>query len=294
MLVITGGSGNLGSALILRAHAKEVDFVAPSHSELDITDFASCYESLKGLSRDDVIIHSAAETNLDYCDENPAKCFAVNSVGTLNIAKIASKIGCFLIYISTDYVYDGAQRDLEHAEVDFPSNPCTVYGVSKLAAEDFVKMSGCRYLIARLGWLFGIDPRVDKKFVGMILRNAFKNECVNVVDDKIGTFTYAPNAADLLLNYAQIRQQGIRHLTNRGLVSRYTFTEELFKLWEIDTRLISCPSSFFPNLVRRPDFSGLRSIYPDANMPTWQEALGEFVEEYREVDLRPRTAEVIA
>lgn len=290
MIVLTGGSGILGTAIQEEATKLGLDLLAPGHRVLDVTDFSECERLLGSLERSDVVIHCAAKTNLDECHQRSLDCFNVNAIGTWNVAGMVEKRGAYLVHVSTDYVYDGSPRELEHSETDIPSNPCTAYGISKLAAENFARMSGCRLLIVRLGWLFGSDPFKDPKFVGQRIRDSLSKEFVEVVDDKVGTFTYAPHVARKILEFVGIKQQGIRNLTNRGLVSRLVFIERLFKLWEIRTPLKGVPSSHFKNLVGRPDFSGLRTIYPDAEMPSWQQALLQYQKAYPNIEL-PRQVE---
>ncbi len=276
MIFLIGSTGTLGKAIKNAAHQGSISFLAPTHQEFDITDANQCTRVLEKISEQDVVIHCAALTNWEWCHEHPVECFRVNALGTLNIARAIKEKDALLIYISTDGVFSGTPRGKGFTEEDIPQNPSSIYGISKLAGEHLAKEVGCKLLIVRIGWLFGDDPTHDKKFVGSILRQARLRKEIKAVRDKIGTVAYAPQVAKKLCEYSLSQKTGIRHLANLGAVSRYDLAQEILMIWGLTNPLKQVTSIEFPSSVKRPDISALKTIYEDATLPSWQEALREY------------------
>ncbi len=275
-VLITGGSGVLGSAIRVEGNRIEVPVIAPLHHELDVTDFGRCRYWLRAFSPGDVLIHCAAMTDWKRCHDEPQACHSTNAVGAWNIAKAAKECDVMLIHVSTDAVFNGSLRNRGYNEDDQPSNPTSVYAISKLAAEHLVRETDCKVLIVRIGWLFGISPEKDQKFIGAILKQASAGLQIKAVDDKRGTLAYAPHVARRILEYALNQTQGIRHLANQGVVSRYDIAKKVLALWQYTNPLMKVSSCAFPSPIKRPDFSALCTVYPDAELPHWDEALEEY------------------
>lgn len=275
MILVTGGSGVLGSAILEAAQQEDIPVLAPTHAEFDVEDHDQSREYLGGHGDVRCLIHCAAVTDWNRCHEDPRRCFSVNAVGSWTLARLAKEKDLYFIQISTDAVFDGGYKEGGHTEEDLPKDPCSVYGISKLAAEHLVREVGGRHLVVRIGWFVGADPRIDRKFVGTILRRAASAGAVEAVDDKYGSLTYASHAATGLLHFCRTQPQGIRHLVNRGIVSRYDVAKAVLELWSPKTKLHRVSSDAFPSAVRRPSFSGMRTLHADALLPEWREALQE-------------------
>ena len=278
MILLTGGSGVLGFAIRETAQREGIEVLAPTHAEFDVTNLDRCREWLVNRNGLHALINCAAVTDWNLCHRDPGRCFSINAIGAWNIAQLAKEYILYCIQVSTDAVFDGEYVEGGNAEDGVAKNPCSVYGIAKLTAEHLVREVAGRFLIARIGWLFGADPRSDQKFVGAILRQAEHSAEVKAVDDKWGSLTYTLHAATKLLHYCQAQPSGIRHLVNQGIVSRYEVAQAVLDLWSPTTRLQRVTSNVFPSVVQRPTFVGMRSLYQDAILPTWKEALREHFE----------------
>jgi dTDP-4-dehydrorhamnose reductase len=223
-IVITGAAGMLASHLIpiLQAQGHQTiptDILASNDIlYLNILDKKHLTEFFKN-NRPDVVFHLAAKTNLEACEKDPEEAFAVNSIGTANVAEACSTSGALLIYLSTAGVFDG-NKDSAYLETDIP-NPINVYGKSKLRGEQEVLKNVDKYFIVRTSWLMGGGDK-DYKFSGMILRQIMQGrKTIAAVDDKFGSPTYI---ADLSLHLAKLidfEQYGLYHIANSGRASRY-------------------------------------------------------------------------
>lgn len=282
MILVTGGSGVFGSAILEAAREESIPVLAPPHAEFDIENQGQCREYLRVHSNVRCLIHCAALTNWNCCHEDPLRCFSMNAIGTWGLARMAKEGDLYFIQVSTDAVFNGRYKEGGYTEEDVPRDPCSVYGISKLAAEYLVGEVEGRHLIVRLGWLVSPNPQTDQKFVGVILRRAASAGVIEAVDDKHGSLTYAPHAANRLLYYCRTQPQGIRHLVNQGIVSRHHVAQAVLKLWSPETTLHGVSSNAFPSAVQRPPFSGMRTLHEDALLPEWREALREQFETFRQ------------
>ena len=276
-VAVIGASGQLGSDLI-----KVFDDVIPlTHKDIEVTDLSSC-EILKEL-KPDVVINTAAYHKTDECEENPEKTFLVNSVGARNVALICSEIGAIDVYISTDYVFDGAKKE-PYTEEDTP-NPINVYGVSKYAGEILTRYICNKHYIIRVSSLFGVAGARGKggNFVETMIKKAKAGEELNIVNDITMSPTYTKDAAIAIkeIIYNKL-PYGIYHVTNDGSCTWYEFAKAIFEITGIDAKLNPITSEKFPTKAKRPMNSAL-SIEKiksfGINMRQWKYALRDYLRE---------------
>lgn len=274
-VLITGGSGQLGKSLRTVLEKKGTICVAPSHSEMDITDQKAVDRVIKNV-RPDVVIHTAAYTCVDLAETQKAECWNVNVSGTQNVASASARTGAYLISISTDYVFDGRSQSA-YQPFDTKS-PLSVYGRSKAEGEEIVLMANKKNVVLRTAWLFGQSP---DNFVQAILRAARKNSSIQVVSDQIGNPTYAYDLAELIAKLIKIQPSGIIHGTNAGVCSRAEYAREIIRLAGIDCSVREVLSADYPSPAKRPLHSalsnaGLMELGLSA-LPAWQDALKRYL-----------------
>ncbi len=253
-------------------HGKEHEVIGLSHQELDVTekkDVEGCISSVKP----DVVVHAAANTNVDGCESNRELAFLVNAEGTKNVALACQETGSVMIYISTDYVFDGA-KDTPYTEEDEP-HPINVYGESKLAGENHVKSILRRYYIVRTSWLFGKN---GKNFVDTILHLAKEKDEPRVVDDQFGSPTYTLDLTKAISKLIEKPSYGYYHITNQGFCSWYDFAREILGLSRLnDIKVIPVSTKEIKRLANRPKYSVLSCQKFmnefDYNLRDWQDAL---------------------
>ncbi|MBR6429134.1 MAG: dTDP-4-dehydrorhamnose reductase [Clostridia bacterium] len=252
---------------------------------LDITDAGAVRGALERI-RPDAVIHCAAWTAVDAAEEpeNREKVFAVNAGGTRNIALAARDIGCKMLYISTDYVFDG--QGTEPWDADCKSfAPLNVYGESKLAGEEAVRELVEKMFIVRIAWVFG---RHGKNFVKTMLRAGRTHDEVRVVCDQTGTPTYTPDLARLLVDMAATEEYGTYHATNEGgFISWYDYTKEIYRQAGLETHVTPVTSAEYGNsLAKRPFNSRLDKSKLGAHgfdrLPPWQDALRRYLSDMGE------------
>jgi dTDP-4-dehydrorhamnose reductase len=272
-VVITGHKGQLGRRLqiafagyeLLGLDVPEDDITAPAISGR-IADF-----------RPDLVVHAAAYTDVDGCETNPDLAFRVNAVGTQNVASGARQAGAAMLYVSTNEVFDGARRDL-YREWD-QANPMSTYARSKAAGEQIVReMTGGRFYIARVAWLFGPG---GNNFITKILAGAEKYGALKVAADEFGNPTYAPDVAIAMARVAAAGRHGIYHLTNAGFCSRYEFAREVLRLaGRADLPITPILSADWPRPSRPPLHAVLANTAAAAlgiTLRPWQEAVADYV-----------------
>jgi len=216
-ILITGANGQLGHELVRATVAAGHEVVATSHETLDITDKLAVDAAITA-ARPDVVIHAAAWTAVDACESDPDKAMLVNGTATKYIADAAHAVGAHVVYISTDYVFDGSKTSA-YDEEDAP-NPQSVYGASKLTGE---RALGPNDAIVRIAWVCGF---YGGNMVKTILRLAEQPQ-LKFVDDQIGNPTFADDAAEMIVRLAIEKRPGTWHVTNQGDVSWYEFAREV-------------------------------------------------------------------
>lgn len=287
-VVVTGAEGMVGSALCpvlrRRGHAVVPTDLHPLEegaAALDVRDREALAAFLQR-TRPAWVIHLAAETDVDRCEQEPAHAYATNAVGTEYVAEACRAARARLLYISTAGVFDG-EKPTPYVESDIP-NPVNVYGRSKLAGEYAVRHLVPGHLIVRAGWMVGGFER-DKKFAGKILRLLEERRELSVVTDKIGSPTFTDDLSRGLAALIETAHEGLFHMTNHGVCSRFDFACKLVEyLGRRDVTIQPIGSEAFPLPAPRAASEAmqnarLQSIGLDA-MPTWEAALQRYVQRY--------------
>lgn len=277
-VLITGIQGQLGYDVAKVLDARKIEYYAPALEELDITNRAVVLEILEKYYPD-AVIHCAAYTAVDKAEDEPEKCWAVNVDGTRNIAEGCKKIGAKLLYVSTDYVFEGTGERF-YKETD-PVNPQNVYGASKLAGELVVKSFLEKYFIVRTSWVFGEN---GNNFVKTMLRLAETKTEISVVCDQMGSPTYTADLAPLLCDMVATEKYGIYHATNEGVCSWAEFTEEIFRVTGKAIQVNAIPTSEYPVKAIRPRNSRLHrdklEVAGFSRLPDWRNAAKRYLKLY--------------
>src|ERR1035441_8614271 len=281
-VALFGASGLLGQDIVRNivrefAHSDSAssdqtpdNLTAFSSKDADLRDSARVRDVVRN-SRPDWIILSAAYTDVDGCESNRDLAFAVNCDGAVNVAEAARDAGSRLLFVSTDYVFDGSKRS--PYETTDARNPASVYGESKARAEERLLTILPEVCIARTSWLFGHG---GKCFPATILKLASTRPELSVVNDQRGSPTFTPDLASALLQLCRASAHGIVHVTNSGDCTWYEFAAEIVRRSGLPTVVNPVPTAEFPRPARRPAYSVLSpdSLHAyDIHMPEWQDAL---------------------
>lgn len=290
-ILVTGAAGQLGHDVMLELSARGLEAVgsdipaAPTMpgfpwAAMDITDADAVEKTLTDL-RPDAVIHCAAWTAVDAAEdeENQPKVRAINAQGTANLAKACKKIDCKMLYISTDYVFNGqGETPWQPDCTDYA--PLSVYGQTKLDGEKAVAETLEKFFVVRIAWVFGLN---GKNFVKTMLNVGKKYDTVRVVNDQIGTPTYTPDLARLLADMIVTDKYGYYHATNEGgYISWYDFTCEIFRQVGYDTRVVPVTTAEYGlSKAARPFNSRLDKSKLAANgftpLPDWKDALARYL-----------------
>ena len=247
-VLITGAKGMLGQDLCPTLEDLGCFLIETDIDNLDITKKEDV-EDFVSKAHPDLIIHLAAYTNVDRAEEEEEKAESINAVGTENVALAASKIDVPLIYISTDYVFDGTKNS-PYLPTD-PTNPINAYGRTKLKGEELVQKHCKKYYIARTSWLYGM---YGKNFVDTMLSLKDKEE-LKVVDDQWGTPTWTMDLAGALMKLLT-KPYGIYHLSGGGKPTTwYNFAKTIFELSNLEVNLKPCTTEEFKRPANRPKYS---------------------------------------
>lgn len=266
-IFITGRDGQLGRSLLDILTDDQV--LAVDIDDGDVTNPESIDQIAEW--QPDVVIHAAALTNVDGCERDPDAAFRVNGLGTRNVALGCQQAGAAMLYISTDYVFDGAKGS-PYTEWDDP-NPISMYGASKLAGESYVKQLLNRFWIVRTAWVY---REGYKNFVMTILRLAQERDRLSVVTNEVGCPTYAPDLAAALDRLIRRPLYGTYHLTNAGHCSRYELAKKIVELAGLDT--VVEPADHYPRIAQPPAFAPLRNFVgaeAGIELRPWEEALAD-------------------
>lgn len=279
MILVTGAAGQLGCDVTAELQKRKIDHIGIDIADFDITDSDAVFDCANEIKPKSVI-HCAAYTAVDKAEDEPELSYSVNAVGTENIAKACSKIGAEMLYISTDYVFDG--KGNSPYETDAVKAPVSTYGKGKLAGEEAVlKHLPDKHYIVRISWVFGKN---GNNFVKTMLRLAETRDELNVVSDQIGSPTYTPDLAKLLCDMALSEKYGIYHATNEGYCSWAEFAEEIMRLSGSKCRINHIPTEQYPTKAVRPKNSRMSKRSMDEagfkRLPTWQDALGRYIVKY--------------
>ena len=289
--LVTGSAGMLGSAVIDRLRADRFEIVATDKSvrgkatlPMDIQDRGSVRATFDE-HKPDLVLHLAAETNVDLCEQEPEHAYATNAFGTENVVRACGEHGAVMVYISTANVFDGEKRE-PYTEYDTPGS-VNVYGRSKHAGECIVEQSLDRYFIFRAGWMVG-GWEIDKKFVHTMARLCREKDELRVVDDKFGSPTFTADFATHMMTVVDSGRYGLYHLANKGTASRWEIAKEIVKglgmVGEVDVVPIS--SAEFPLPAPRPRSEMMQNLKLQLlgldEMPHWKDALREYLDENKD------------
>ena len=256
-VLITGAAGQLGTDLVLSAQNSGHEVFATRHSDLDITNKTQVAEMVRA-AEPEAIIHAAAWTAVDACESDPQKAMAVNRDGTANIVSAARQVGARVIYISTDYVFDGT-KPTPYIESDSP-NPQSVYGASKLAGEQQLDVS--QDAVVRISWVCGEH---GANMVKTILRLAATSQILTFVDDQIGSPTFTSDVAPVIVEFASALRSGIWHVTNQGSTSWFGFAQDVLSAAGLDPNRVQ-PISTADFRPQRPAKRPANSVLENAQM----------------------------
>lgn len=265
---LLGGTGQLGHEL--QKELRDENIYIFGRKDFDITNIDKSYEVLKDV-RPNVIIHAAAVTDVDLCEDRRDLAYKVNGKGTENIAEISNRLNARLIYISTDYVFDGEKGD-SYNEEDM-QNPINVYGKSKYCGELEVIKHLEKYNIVRTAWLYG---HKGKNFIKSILNLANNNSLLTVVNDQKGCPTYGLDLSRAIKELLKSDEYGILHFVNDGCCTWYEFAEEICRIKNIEAKIIPISSTDIQLKAKRPKNSSLNNN-SSIKLRHWRDALEDFM-----------------
>jgi len=272
-LLVTGGKGQLGQALVRALSTDEVD--APGHGELDVTGKTVVVDAI-AMFQPDVVIHSAAWTDTAGCERDPERAIAVNAAGAGNVAEACAASGAAMVYVSTNEVFDGESREgyTEGAE----TRPLNSYGLSKLAGERAVALALDRHCIVRTSWLYG-PGRVS--FPEKVLSAARADGKLRMVTDEVASPTLTLDLAGAIARLIRTEARGVFHLANAGACSRLEWAQAILEtagMGEVPVEAVT--QADFGAPYRKPAFSVLvntRALAIGITLRPWEDALSEYL-----------------
>jgi dTDP-4-dehydrorhamnose reductase len=277
-ILITGAGGILGTDIVsaLSKHDLVLTDVLPNFTAMDISDSEQVMRTIADV-RPEMVIHTAAYTDVDGCEREPDKAYRLNAGGTWNVAAACRKVGARMIYISTDFVFDGTKGAM-YTEYDTP-NPLSVYGASKLAGETHVRTLCPEHFVVRTAWLYGVN---GKSFPKTIINAAQTRKQLKVVADQIGSPTFTVDLAAKIAQTIESPLFGTYHITNKGACSWHEFALQTLRYKGInDVEVQAICSKDWPTPTKRPEYSVLRHYSLELqgmdDMRPWEDALQEFV-----------------
>lgn len=279
-VLVTGVKGQLGHDVMNELAKRGYEGIGVDIDEMDITDPVSVDKVITE-AHVETVVHCAAYTAVDAAEDHVELCRKVNAYGTENIAKVCKKLDLKMVYISTDYVFDG--QGTRPWEPDDERHPLNVYGQTKYEGELAVQNNLEKFFIVRIAWVFGVNGR---NFIKTMLQLGETRDEINVVNDQIGSPTYTLDLSVLLVDMLETEKYGFYHATNEGLCTWYEFAAEIFKQAGMDVKVNPVDSSQFPAKAKRPSNSRMDKSKLDANgfkrMPAWQDALKRYLEVIRQ------------
>ena len=279
-ILVTGVNGQLGFDICRELNQRGyTDVLGVDKDELDITNESKVRSFIKDY-KPDVIMHNAAWTAVDLAEDMAEECEKVNVLGTRYLAEAAEEIGAKIVYISTDYVFDG--NGDKYFEVDDLKAPLSVYGKTKYLGE--LEVQKCsKYFIVRISWVFGIN---GKNFVKTMLNLSKTKHELNVVCDQIGSPTYTYDLSKLLCDMIETEKYGVYHATNENVCSWFEFAKAIFEIAGVEMKINPVTTSEYGlTKAKRPLNSRLSKSSLDnagfQRLPTWQDALTRYIKELK-------------
>lgn len=280
-VLVTGVKGQLGYDVVKELEKRGLEAFGVDIEEMDITD-ADSVSKVITQANPDAVIHCAAYTAVDAAEDNEAICRKVNTDGTQNIANICKELDIKMIYISTDYVFDG--EGTRPWEPEDERNPVSVYGQTKYEGELAVQNTLDKYFIVRIAWVFGIN---GKNFVKTMLKLAETRDTLTVVNDQYGSPTYTYDLAKLLVDMIQTEKYGIYHATNEGICTWHEFACAIFKTAGIKMNVLPVSSAEYAAKAKRPCNSRMskEKLVEKGfeKLPSWQDALERYIAELQKL-----------
>lgn len=278
-VLVTGVKGQLGSDIAAELKLRAEECIGADIADFDITDRGATVGTIKKYMPD-CVIHCAAFTDVNGAEEKRGLCERINVLGTENVALACNEADAKLIYISTDYVFNG--EGMRPYEPNDERNPINFYGMTKSLGEDKVRSICPKHFIVRTSWVFGKN---GNNFVKTMLRLGEQMEGLTVVDDQIGSPTYTPDLARLLCDMAATERYGTYHATNEGFCSWYDFAKKIMELSGIGCSIKPIASKDYPSPAKRPQNSRLSKEKLVQNgfykLPPWEDALKRFIKALR-------------
>lgn len=277
MVLVTGVNGQLGYDVVKVLSKRNIKCLGIDKEDLDITDSEAVDKYIVNL-KPNIIIHCAAYTAVDKAEDEEEVCRKVNVDGTENIAKACKKIDAKMIYISTDYVFNGEGN--EPFEVDGNIKPQSIYGKTKYEGELKVKEYLDKYFIVRISWVFGVN---GNNFINTMIKLGKERESLNVVCDQVGSPTYTADLAPLLCDMIETEKYGVYHATNEGFCSWAEFAEKIMDEAGLKCKINYIPTSEYPTKAVRPFNSRMskKSLIENgfSTLPKWEDALNKYLKE---------------
>lgn len=285
-VLVTGAAGQLGQDVVLLLQHQGHEVLGCDRQEMDITDLDGCTQVI-GEFGPDAVIHCAAHTEVDAAESDIDAAYLINATGTRNVALASEKAGAKLVYISTDYVFDGMGEQPYH-EYD-NTDPKSIYGKSKRAGEVLVQSLSSKFFIVRTSWVYG---KYGNNFVKTMLKFGQEKPMLQVVDDQKGSPTYTVDLARFLLVLIQTEKYGVYHASNSDYCTWFEFTQAIFAEAEdilglkISAKLEPCTTEQFPRPAPRPRNSVMEHLSIRTNgfqdIRHWREGLRDFLLELKE------------
>ena len=276
-VLVTGVKGQLGYDVVNELTKRGHIAIGTDIEEMDITDAGSVDKVIKE-SAPDAVVHCAAYTAGDAAEDNVDLCRKINAEGTQNIANVCKELDIKMVYISTDYVFDGEGE--RPWEPDDNRTPLNVYGQTKYEGELAVENTLEKFFIVRIAWVFGVN---GKNFIKTMLNLGKTRDSLTVVNDQFGSPTYTYDLAKLLVDMVETDKYGIYHATNEGICTWYECACEIFKQAGMDIKVSPVLASEYPAKAKRPSNSRMSKEKLTENgfekLPTWQDALSRYLKE---------------
>lgn len=274
-ILVTGYNGQLGYDVVRLLESQGEEVLGTTMDDFDLTDEAGVKAFILNY-KPDTVVHCAAYTLVDKAEDNREICYAVNVLGTKYIAEVCREIGAKMVYISTDYVFDGSKKG--SYEINDEVSPVNYYGESKLQGERAVTETLENYFIVRVSWVFGEN---GTNFVKTMLRLAETRDEISVVSDQVGSPTYTKDLAVLIAEMIRTDKYGTYHATNEGNCSWHEFAEAIFDLSGVAVKANGIPTSDYPTRAKRPMNSIMSKDSLDQagfkRLPDWTDALSRYL-----------------
>lgn len=278
-VLVTGAKGQLGHDVIKRLNEAGLEAIGSGREDFDLTKGEEVSDYLNKI-KPDAVIHCAAYTAVDKAESDRECCYIVNALGAENIARACREIKAKLLYVSTDYVFDGKGENA--FEIYDTPNPINYYGHSKYIGEQMIREYLQSYFIVRTSWVFGTN---GNNFIKTMLKLEKEKNELNVVSDQIGSPTFSADLAKLIVEMIKTNKYGVYHATNEGFCSWYDFACAIFRMTKCDVKVNPVTSEQYVTAAKRPKNSRLSKKALEENglekLPPWEDALRRYLNELK-------------